>query len=325
MKSKWRRRDAPLSLDRAALTALIQPVFPGASVSAGAPVDGGLSNTSLRLSISGRSAPLMLRVFTRHPERAEVELAATRRAAESVPVPAVLHFAPSNPFTGHPYALFEWVEGERLDLAFAAASCAEQVEMGQRIGAAMAQLHAIRFEQYGFFDATLAVSHPITLGSTGLGAYLRQCFVDGRGGARLGGEPTQRLLAFADQHGGALDLADGRPCLAHGDFSGSNILMRQTEGGWRVAAILDWEYALSATPFFDLANLLRPPVGDAPEFTAAMARGYRAAGGELPQDWQRLSRMTDLFAWADLLSRADCGEEVIADGRLMIARILADA
>jgi hypothetical protein len=39
----------------------------------------------------------------------------------------------------------------------------------------------------------------------------------------------------------------------------------------------------------------------------------------------RLARITDRYAWADFLARADAGEAVVADARRAIERITADA
>ena len=41
--------------------------------------------------------------------------------------------------------------------------------------------------------------------------------------------------------------------LVHGDFNGLNILMSGTD----VSAILDWEFALSGSIYFDIGNMLR--------------------------------------------------------------------
>ncbi len=89
-----------------------------------------------------------------------------------------------------------------------------------------------------------------------------------------------------------------------------------------VAAVLDWEFALSATPAFDFANLLRPPLGMRAGFAAALARGYRRAGGVLPADWQRIAQVADLFAWADLLGRRPFDAALAADARRVIGALV---
>ena len=72
-------------------------------------------------------------------------------------------------------------------------------------------------------------------------------------------------------------------------------------GGWRVVAVLDWEYAFSSSPLYDVGNMLRFP--RPPGFEEAFLAGFRDNGGELPPDWRRLSRALDLYSLADFLTR----------------------
>ena len=181
MRARWPRAHALVPVDLAALTELIQPAFPGRTVIASEPTAGGLSNTNLRLTLAERQAPVRLRLYTRHPDRAALEVAVMARASTKVAVPRVLHVTESNPVTGHPYALLDWIDGVRLELAAADTPASDLSELGRCIGTVMARFHSVTFDTYGFFDTTLAVAHAIDLGSAGLTAYLRQCFLDGRG------------------------------------------------------------------------------------------------------------------------------------------------
>ena len=81
---------------------------------------------------------------------------------------------------------------------------------------------------------------------------------------------------------------------------------------------------MAATPFLDLGNLMRAPLGDRPGFAAAVAGGYVERGGRLPADWRRLGRLTDLLAWAEFLSRPRVGRALIEDARTTIAATIAD-
>jgi len=99
---------------------------------------------------------------------------------------------------------------------------------------------------------------------------------------------------------------------------GSNILVN----GVHVAAVVDWEYAFSGAPFMDFGNLLRPPLGELPGFEEGVARGYRAAGGVLPDDWRKRSLHIDLGAWAGFLGRPHITEALANDARRTIARTI---
>jgi len=68
---------------------------------------------------------------------------------------------------------------------------------------------------------------------------------------------------------------------------------------------VDWEFAYSSSPLFDVGNMLRhhgeQPVGYRGGFVEGLADG----GTDLPEDWPEIARALDLFALADLLTRPD--------------------
>lgn len=324
MRAGWARDRPEIAIGRAEAERLIAPALPGARVAAVTPVGGGLANTNLRVDLAGTAAPVLLRLYQRDPSQAAKEAALHRLVAGRVPVPALLHDAGDNPVTGGPYAVVEWVEGTRLETVAPGLSPDAAAGLGQSVGATLAAIHGFTFEEAGFLDATLRVASPIDVGGEGLQEFLRLCLVDGIGGARLGTALTEAVLAFAAREAHALDAWTTPARLVHADFNGSNILVRQdAAGAWGVAAVLDWEFALSGTPAFDFGNLLRAPLGDLPGFEAAVAEGYAAAGGSLPADWRRLARIADLTSWADFLARPEAGEALIADARRVIAATIA--
>jgi len=321
LRENWTRGVPLLNLSVNEVGTLCEPAFPGQGVVECTEARGGLVNTNLRVCLSGRDEPILLRLYTRDPTQAHKEWALNRLTADaSVPVPRFLHFAESNPVTGHPYVLMEWVEGVRLETLVGSTEPGRLADLGRGVGAALATIHAITFPTYGFLDDQLNVATPITMGSDGLVAFLRHCLVEGRGRERLDAETVHTLLTFAEAEGPLLDTWNGAPCLSHSDFGGSNLLIQQAaDGKWVVAAVLDWEFAFSGTPFFDLGNLLRPPLGAVPGFECGVIAGYRAAGGTLPPQWKRLSLLTDLTAWAEFLNRPAAGDALIADATRMMA------
>jgi aminoglycoside phosphotransferase (APT) family kinase protein len=319
LRENWARGVPLVNLSADEITSLCEPAFPGQRVLECDVARGGLVNTNLRVCLSHRDEPILLRLYVRDPDQARKEWALNRlTAAADVPVPRFFHFAESNPVTGHPYVLMEWVEGVRLEVLVGSTEPDLLAELGHGVGAALACIHAITFPTYGFFDDHLNVATSVSNGSDGLVAFLRHCQVEGRGSERLDAETVRTLLAFAETEGPLLNTWIGAPCLVHADFGGSNILVRQAAGKWNVAAVLDWEFAFSGTPFFDLGNLLRPPLGVAPGFERAVIAGYRAAGGYLPPHWKRMSLLTDLTAWAEFLNRPTAGDTLIADATRMV-------
>ncbi len=321
MKEHWPRYTAVVKLDATDVGRLILPLFPGRTIASVEPIKGGLINTNLKVRLAGRPGALLLRVYQRGIAPAKKEMAVCRLLGGCVPVPRFLHFCPEDPLIGHPYAILEWSEGVELQTLFATLAKDRLIALGAAIGRMLATVHRFTFDKFGGLDADLNVVEPIDLDRKGLIAYLKQTFVQGPGGTRLGAELSSALLQFAAREGDMLDAWLKQPCLVHGDFNGWNILVGPGED-CAVAAIIDWEYALSATPAFDFGNLLRPPLDSNPELAAALAQGYREAGGTLPAQWQRIARLADIYAFADILSRPTTNAVVVADAKTAIAKLI---
>jgi aminoglycoside phosphotransferase (APT) family kinase protein len=285
-------------------------------------LSGGLANTNLRLDLDGHP-PVVLRLFQRDPAQAAKEQAIHALAAErGVPAPRLLGSG-DDPATGLPFALLEWIDGQRLDEAARGLDDVALPPLAHSVGAALAAIHAVTFDRSGFLDSSLMVAEPVDAGGAGLIGFLRHVLVDGPGGDRLGRDLASRLLAFAEREAGLLDRWPGPPCLTHSDFGSTNILVRRGPAGWAVAAVLDWEFAFAGSPFFDFGNLLRPPLGSRPGFADAVAVGYRAAGGDLPAEWRRMAALADLFSWAEFLTRPTVSDAVVATARQRITDTMA--
>jgi len=308
MRHRWQRTLPAILPPPDEAARLVRPVVPAARILACTGLAGGLANSNVRIDIAGH-APLVLRFYQRDPSAGPREAA----IASLIPVcPRVLHVGLDGRYG--PYAVTGWVDGQRLD----SLPLDRQAALAGSLGRTLAGIHAHRFSIAGFFGPDLAIATTLVGGGEGLIGYLRHCLVEGRGGARLGAELTASLLACADRRAGSLDRWDGPPVLTHGDFNGSNILV----GNGGDLAVLDWEFAFAGSPFFDFGNILRPPLGDLPGVAAAIAAGYREAGGRLPDDWPALSRLVDLLSWADFLNRPVVDAALVADARAMIVRAL---
>jgi aminoglycoside phosphotransferase (APT) family kinase protein len=313
MRRHWPRATPAIELGRVGAAKLLHPVIGEADILDVAPVPGGLSNSNFEVALGGAPRRVLLRLYQNRLTPARKEAALARRLAGRAPIARFLHFSERGGKTDAPYAVLEWIDGAPLDEF---ASGLEETELhliGEAVGGVLARIHAIHFPHHGFLDGDLNLGEPIDLGPEGLRAYLHAQLIEGPGGERLGPELARAAVACAGREGKLLCDWRADPCLVHGDFNPSNILLRRAGAARQVAAILDWEYALSGIPAMDFANLMRPPLGTSEAFADGLARGYRRAGGTLPQNWRPISRLADLFAWADILGRPETNASVIRD------------
>lgn len=313
LRQTWQRGTPALEVDDGRLGDVLMAVFPGARLRSATPLSGGLANTNLRLSFAGEPGDLVLRLYQRDPGQMAKEAAIAGRLRDRVPVAAFVHVEPDPAPLGAPFALLRWVDGVTMDSVLPALDQAALDGLGETLGRLLATIHGERFGRSGFLDGNLNVVEPFVPGGAGLIAFCAEAMADDLVRRRLGKERCRALMAHVEDHAHGLDQWRGSPCLTHADFGGSNILVKQADGVFDVAAVLDWEFAFAGSPFFDLGNLTRPPLDARPSFLASLERGYRAIDSGLPENWQALSRLVDLTAWVDFAGRPDLSQSVLDD------------
>ncbi|GAA2633990.1 phosphotransferase family protein [Paractinoplanes durhamensis] len=253
----------------------VETALPGRHVVSSRVLTGGYSNHNVLLEMNDGTRFVLRRYLGKN--RCAVEAALSRRLQGVVPVPAVVA-------TDEPAGLLlsEFVPGTPEIPGYSA-------------GETLARLGAVTFEAPGFFsDETLTPDGTEPIGW--LDAFVDRCLREGNAAGHLTPLDQKSLLRYAAALSPELDVLQGSHQLVHGDYNPKNLLAT-TE----VTAVLDWEFAFSSSPLFDIGNMLRDP--RPPGFTDAFLRGYQDAGGTLPDNWQQLSRALDLYSLADFLTR----------------------
>ncbi|WP_167587847.1 phosphotransferase family protein [Kineococcus rubinsiae] len=291
--------DAPL--DAATRAWLEGPGAMGRPVAHVEVMTGGYSRETLAVTADdGRRC--VLRRFT-GTNTCAVEVALLRRVEGLVPVAPVVAADPDGTLSGSPALLSELVPGRDLGAALPTLDPAAAEACGRDVGAALARLGSVELGRPGFLTGPDLVPGPPGVDPTSsLDVFVDRCLA-GSAPAReaLGPAGVDGLRRLAGRLTPELGVLAGARRLVHGDLNPKNLLVAEEDGRWRLAAVLDWEFAFSSSPLFDVGNLLRRP--RAPGFEAGFLAGFSAGGGDLPPGWRRLSTGLDLFSIADLLTR----------------------
>jgi aminoglycoside phosphotransferase (APT) family kinase protein len=309
MRGSWERSDRPVEISAVDLDRMVRSAFPGQTVLESRLVPGGLANTNYRLVLSARDRPIRLKIYNRGPQAAVLERAVASALPAAVPTPRHLHLDLAGPA---PYAFLEWVDGMPLEAAFSGMAVSELEAIGRQLGAALAAIHRRRFARTGYLDANLEVVQPFDANAAGLLAYARTVLFESPASSRIEPRDRDRLWQWLQSASRLLDAVDAPACLNHGDCGASNVLVAKRGARTELCGIVDWEYACAGIRLFDVASLLRPPLGDVVPFSEAFAGGYLAAGGFLPNDWKRMMRVADMFARLEMLSRPALHESTFA-------------
>ncbi|MEO3817803.1 phosphotransferase [Plantactinospora sp. B24E8] len=253
-----------------------------------------------------------------------VEAAVMDAARRHVPVPEVLLVLPAGAGEqSRPAMVIEYVAGTPLSevLASDGFGSAAMAELGAEVGRVVAGIGAVTYDRPGFFaDDRLTVREEQPW-SAQLPEVAAACMAN-TPDVRLDPATRAGWLDLCRAYAPALVAVDGWSRLVHADVNPKNILVSRTGGGWRVDAVLDWEFAYSGCPYGDAANMVRFGADDPARYVVGFRRGFAEhQPDDLPlvEQWARLGRILDMFALSDLVTRpfgnpvADRAAEVIRD------------
>jgi len=305
-KIGWDRPTPAIPLSIGAITRLLDPWLAGREITSAELMPGGLVNRNFLLRLDGRPQECVLRIYDRDPRACAKEVAVLALIGREVPVPRVL-FVEDAPESGPPFAVMSVVDGISLRTLRSFGDDQPVAEAAFDAGRVLARLAHYPGPPTKHENAVELIDR-----------FLSAPLIN----ARLDVELPRRIVAAAERWQPRLDEAARDECLVHGDFNSPNIFVKQTDDGWRVSGLLDWEFALNASPYCDIGNFLRYHRRDRPRYEPAFSAGLREGGMVLPADWLMLARVLDLPALCELLGRPDVPDAVVAELILLLEEAL---
>ncbi|HKQ76877.1 MAG TPA: aminoglycoside phosphotransferase family protein [Blastocatellia bacterium] len=305
------------------IQALLYPALKGATIACVERLGGGLVNTLYRITPSDGSDSLCLRIFAAGRLSWETERKVLALVSASLPVPNVLLADGGNSDFSHPYLVYRWIEGITLNEFRRQAPPAALLSVAETLGRLLAGVASFSFadgpngEPNGVHSRLSPIEALLSINEKMLLSGLARK----RLGSALADAMWRRLEASADR----LCKLDSVARLVHGDFGGRNILVAPSEdGGWRVSGLIDWEGAFSGSTLWDVGSLFSYPRRYSETFRQLFERGYRDAGGTLPEDWFRTARLLDSTKMVTTLNEERELPVVFAECRELIDAIIAE-
>ncbi|HWX39733.1 MAG TPA: phosphotransferase, partial [Blastocatellia bacterium] len=169
------------------------------------------------------------------------------------------------------------------------------------------------FEKAAWLGPGPAVAAPLLQGPDPVPRFVDLCLASPNVQPRMPAElrdATHKLVwAYRPQ----LSSLESESRLVHGDFGKRNIVVRSVAGRWSVAAVIDWEFAVSGSSLADVGHFLRYECDSRPRAEPHFTRGFLDAGGQLPEDWRRVANVLDLVALCEALTHDELPEPVVVE------------
>jgi aminoglycoside phosphotransferase (APT) family kinase protein len=312
-QARWIRPEPRRTLPAPLLERLVRTAFPRASVAGIQPLTDGLRNANFKLCLDSPREPLVLRIYEHDASLCQKEIDLFRLVRGSVPVPEVLHAEPRGFEDLPPFALMRYVEGISFRELKRSGVRAAVAQAAGSAGETLAAIGRAGFAKSGWLAPGPTVAAPLLEGADPMPRFIDLCLGAANLRRRMPAGLRDRTQAFvwlrAPQFAGLEEQAR----LVHGDFNKRNLLVRQTAGKWSVAAVLDWEFAISGSPLADLGTFLRYERKAGSQVEPHFSTAYAQAGGTLPRDWPELTRWIDLLAVCDSLTHDHLPDTVVAE------------
>ena len=297
---------------------LVAPAFPSRHVIGAERLAGGLCNANLKVIFDSPHEPVVLRLYKHDPAAYGKEIALLRLVRPTVPVPEVIYAqdeAPGDMAGVGPYALIEYVDGITFRQLLKTKDLQAIQETSSEIGKTLAAIGRYQFPGPGLISVSARVTgkadHKLQVrsyieGRDPIPRVIDSYLASEKLQRRIGAALARRIHDFVWSWAPRLPQLDDGPdlvqSLVHNDLDQGNILVRQVEGKWVVAAVLDWEFAFSGSPLIDVAHFLRYERSASPLREPYFSRAFVEHGGRLPEDWRQVIRVIDLTGLCDTLT-----------------------
>jgi aminoglycoside phosphotransferase (APT) family kinase protein len=305
-EARWIRSQPRRALDAPILERLVRTAFPRCHVVGVQPLTDGFRNTNLKVKLNTRTQWIVVRIYEHDASLCQKEIDLLQLVGGSVPVPDVIHAEPAGLDDLHaepaglddlpPFALSRYVEG----INFRELNrCGDNVAIAQApysAGETLAAIGRARFPRSGWLAPGPSVTAPLLEGAAPTPRFVDLCLASASLKLCMPAELRDRTQALVWARASQLVELECQAQLVHGDFGKRNLLIRRNGERWEVAAVLDWEFAVSGSPLADLGHFLRYECTTRPSVEPHFSGGYLRGGGTLPHEWRSLARLIDLAA-----------------------------
>src|SRR4030095_1320641 len=282
-----------IALKNQTLRHLFAKVFPQRQIVSIEPLPGGLINTNLKIDFKSDHNPVVLRLYRDGANVCRKEIAVHNLVHSAVPVPKI-YYAEPDPVDDIPsFAILEFIDG----LTFQQLKRTRDVEAisqaSRSVGETLAAIGRFSFPKSGRLVAEesceqLKVGASFIEGPDPIPRLLDRFLESPNCMNRAGAKLVERVHRFAWTWTDQIPNLDALPSLVHCDFGNRNILVREVNGKWIVAAVVDWEFALSGSSLLDVGHFLRYEKPDQPLREPHFSKTFVEHGGHLPDHWREI-------------------------------------
>lgn len=315
MEYDWERTFPFLEIDKSKVKKLFEGILEDKNIINIIPIDEGCRTTNYIIETNEFQSKYVLKIFFLKEQnyKKEIELLNKLKANKAVPVPEIYKISRSKVVQNREYAIYEYIDGRTIGQALSEGYTLEE-KFIRDIAGALAKVHSYKFDKVGFLDENLDIREELPPLITWYGSFIGE-----NAKKRLGKSNIEKINDVVKENEEILTELDKDIRLVHGDFQGTNILIKND----RLAGILDWEFAMAGHPLGDIGQLFRYDEYFDKKLIKAFEDEYnKNSNYKLIDDWYNISKLRDLVNLIQLIDAKEDMPNKYANVKRIIVNIL---
>lgn len=295
MEHDWERTFPFLEIDKSIVSTLFEGILEEKDIVNVIAINEGCRTTNYIVETNKVQRKYILKIFfaTEQNYKKEIKLLTMLKENERIPVPKVYKVSSHMAIQDREYAIYEYIEGKSIGQATDEGYVLKEMFV-RDVAKYLAQIHSYKFNKAGFLDEDLSLKEELPSLILWYELSMGECAKK-----RLGKNIIEKISFIVKENKKVLLELDKDIRLVHGDFQGTNILIRND----RLAGILDWEFAMAGHPLADIGQFFRYEDYFNENLIQVFESEYtKYSSYELMTDWYKISKMRDLVNMIQLIN-----------------------
>jgi aminoglycoside phosphotransferase (APT) family kinase protein len=294
MEYRWERTFPFLEVSSATIKKLFKGILKECDINNIIPIDSGCRTTNYIVESNNLEKKYILKIFFIKGQdyKKEIKLLNFLRNSKFVPVPEVYRVSEDEDIGNREYAIYEYIEGKTIGQAIREGYSLED-SFVRNVARALAKIHSYKFSKVGALDECLHIREELPP----LVSWY-ESFMGDIAKKRLGKTIVNDINRVVRKNEKALRDLDKDPRLVHGDFQGTNIIIKNK----MLAGILDWEFVIAGHPLADIGQFFRYEEYFNRKLIEAFEYEYnKFSDYKLTQNWYNIRKLRDLVNLIQLI------------------------
>lgn len=315
MEYDWERTFPFLKIDKNIVASLFEGILDLENIINIIPINEGCRTTNYIIETNEYQRKYILKIFfsTEQDYKKEIKLLKKLREDGIIPVPRMYKVSNDRIIENREYAIYEYMEGKTIGQAITEGYELKE-EFVRDVAKFLSKIHSYKFNRIGFLDKDLNLKGelpPLIL--------WYEKFMGINAQKRLGKDTIGKINQIVKANEKTLFELDNDVRLVHGDFQGTNILIKDN----KLSGILDWEFAMAGHPLADIGQFFRYEKYFNENLIQAFEEEYnKNSDYKLIDDWYKISKLRDLTNLIQLINANGDMPNKYANIKVLVVNIL---